>query len=57
MAGDENKKPMGKTLKDLLKRNSETLLDFLSKCFVWNPEDRLKPNEALTHEWILEGLP
>ena len=46
-----------KTLKDVLRCNDSTFLDFLSKCFVWDPEKRIKPLEALMHNWILEGLP
>lgn len=57
MAGDPTRKPASKTLRALLGIDSENLLDFISKCFVWNPEERMKPCDALAHEWILEGLP
>ena len=49
--------PATKTLKDVLRCNDSYFLDFLSKCFVWDPEKRIKPLEALMHNWILEGLP
>lgn len=36
---------------------SDTFLDFISKCLEWDPEKRLKPFDALMHNWIIEGLP
>ena len=32
-------------------------LDFLFKILEWEPEKRLKPQEALQHPWIRDGLP
>ena len=31
--------------------------EFLSKIFVFRPEDRLRPLDALLHPWIVDGLP
>lgn len=41
----------------MLRCNDENFIDFLLGCFQWNPEDRMTPDEALKHEFILEGLP
>lgn len=27
------------------------------RCLEWDPEKRLTPDEAIRHQWILEGLP
>ena len=35
----------------------KSFLDFLMKCFEWDPETRITPKDALLHEWIIEGLP
>lgn len=51
------RKPNTKKLESVLRCNDENFLDFLNKCFIWNPVDRMTPLEALLHPWILEGLP
>ena len=43
-------------LKKLLERSSFDFIDFISKCLLWRPEDRIKPLEALEHPWITSGL-
>lgn len=32
-------------------------LDFLNRCFIWDPVKRMTALEALQHPWILQGLP
>jgi len=49
--------PNTKFLHEVLDCTDESFLDFLERCFEWIPEDRLTPQGALRHEWILEGLP
>lgn len=49
--------PGSKDLNSVLRCNDKKFIDFLKKCFVWDPEQRIKPLDALMHEWILEGLP
>jgi dual specificity tyrosine-phosphorylation-regulated kinase 2/3/4 len=39
--------PATKKLSSVLKCKDEKFLDFLNKCFVWNPMDRMTPLEAL----------
>jgi hypothetical protein len=34
-----------------------SFLDFIGRILVWDPQERMRPLEALNHEWILEGLP
>jgi dual specificity tyrosine-phosphorylation-regulated kinase 2/3/4 len=50
--------PGSKSLLELLvyETCSELFFDFLSKIFVWDKDFRMTPEEALSHEWILEGL-
>lgn len=28
----------------------------IEKCLDWNPETRITPEEALNHEWIIDGI-
>lgn len=32
-------------------------VDLISKCLEWDPVKRMTPDEGLSHEWILKGLP
>jgi len=32
-------------------------IDFIGKILMWEPSKRLKPYEALSHPWIVKGLP
>jgi len=49
--------PSQKKLEDILRCSDENFLDFLNKCFKWEPVNRMTALEALQHPWILEGLP
>lgn len=51
------RKPNTKTLTNVLKCKDPIFLDFLNQCLVWNPVERMTPNQALQHQWILQGLP
>lgn len=44
-----------KTLEDVIKRSEGSFIDFLKKCFVWDPEERMTPEEALRHPWIIRA--
>ena len=48
--------PGTKTLTERVKTNDEIFLDFLEKCFDWNPETRISPIEALSHKFIADGF-
>ena len=43
----------GLSLEGALKTSNQELIDFLQRCFEWDPEKRLKPAEGLMHTWIL----
>ena len=45
--------PTIKRLKEEIKCSEDDFIDFLEKCFVWDPELRMTPNEGLNHPWIL----
>ena len=51
------RRPLTKTLPGVLRCSDKSFLKFLAACFEWDPENRIKPDEALKHEWIIEGLP
>lgn len=43
----------GLSIEAALKTSSLELVDFVKRCFEWDPEKRLKPTEGLMHPWIL----
>ncbi|KAE8246768.1 hypothetical protein A4X13_0g5634 [Tilletia indica] len=51
----KRRRPATKSLAQVLKCNDELFIDFISKCLVWDPERRIKPDPALRHPWILQG--
>ncbi|KAF2689148.1 hypothetical protein K458DRAFT_291435 [Lentithecium fluviatile CBS 122367] len=46
------RRPSSKTLQQALKCDDEAFLDFISRCLRWDPERRMKPDEAMLHEFI-----
>ncbi|TVY50655.1 Dual specificity protein kinase pom1 [Lachnellula cervina] len=46
------RRPSSKTLTQVLKCDDETFLDFLTRCLKWDPEKRMRPDEAVRHEFI-----
>ncbi|KAF2087325.1 hypothetical protein K490DRAFT_12377, partial [Saccharata proteae CBS 121410] len=46
------RRPSSKTLEQSLKCNDEAFLDFIARCLRWDPERRMKPEEAVQHEFI-----
>ncbi|KAH8670953.1 hypothetical protein BX600DRAFT_434091 [Xylariales sp. PMI_506] len=46
------RRPSSKTLQQVLKCDDEAFLDFLTKCLRWDPDRRMKPEEAIRHEFI-----
>ncbi|OSD02767.1 hypothetical protein PYCCODRAFT_302758 [Trametes coccinea BRFM310] len=52
----KRRRPGTKTLAQALKNPPDDLfVDFISKCLVWDPERRLKPQAALRHPFITAG--
>lgn len=46
------RRPSSKTLQQVLKCDDDVFVDFLARCLRWDPERRLKPEEAIRHEFI-----
>ncbi|XP_005989339.2 dual specificity tyrosine-phosphorylation-regulated kinase 4 isoform X2 [Latimeria chalumnae] len=46
--------PSSKDLASVLKTNDSVFLDFLKGCLMWDPVQRMTPDEAVQHEWIQE---
>jgi dual specificity tyrosine-phosphorylation-regulated kinase 2/3/4 len=46
------RRPSSKTLQQVLKCDDDAFLDFLSRCLRWDPDRRMKPDEAIRHEFI-----
>ncbi|TFB07342.1 Dual specificity protein kinase pom1 [Trichoderma ghanense] len=46
------RRPSSKTLQQVLKCDDEAFLDFVARCLRWDPDRRLKPEEAVRHEFI-----
>ncbi|KAL8751677.1 MAG: hypothetical protein Q9199_006252 [Rusavskia elegans] len=53
----KRRRPSSKTLQQALKCEDETFLDFITRCLRWDPERRLKPDEAIHHEFITGAKP
>ncbi|KAI9793459.1 MAG: hypothetical protein M1833_000745 [Piccolia ochrophora] len=49
----KRRRPSSKSLQQVLKCEDEAFLDFITRCLRWDPERRLKPDEALRHEFIM----
>ena len=55
---DEKKFPKSRSLKEALEiEGNESFLDFLEKCLKFDPKERLTPEDALIHPWIIDGFP
>ncbi|KIN05716.1 hypothetical protein OIDMADRAFT_113554 [Oidiodendron maius Zn] len=46
------RRPSSKSLQQVLKCDDEPFLDFLTRCMRWDPDRRLKPEDAIRHEFI-----
>lgn len=46
------RKPSSKSLNQVLKCEDEAFLDFLTRCLRWDPDRRMKPDEAVRHEFL-----
>jgi dual specificity tyrosine-phosphorylation-regulated kinase 2/3/4 len=49
------RRPGTKTLSQVLRCNDEEFVDFISKCLVWDPERRIKPQAAMRHPFVTVG--
>lgn len=48
----KRRRPSSKSLQAALKCEDEAFLDFITRCLRWDPDRRLKPDEAIQHEFI-----
>jgi dual specificity tyrosine-phosphorylation-regulated kinase 2/3/4 len=46
------RRPSSKTLSAAIKCDDEAFLDFLTQCLRWDPEKRLRPDQAVSHPFI-----
>lgn len=46
------RRPSSKTLQSAIKCDDDPFIDFLSQCLRWDPEKRLRPEQAMMHEFI-----
>ena len=53
----KRRRPSSKTLSQVLKCDDEVFLDFIARCLRWDPDRRLKPEEAIHHEFITKLKP
>ena len=48
----KRRRPSSKSLQAALKCEDESFLDFITRCLRWDPDRRLKPDEAIQHEFM-----
>ena len=48
----KRRRPSSKSLQQVLKCEDDAFLDFVTRCLRWDPERRMKPDEAIHHEFI-----
>lgn len=48
--------PQSKTLQGVLKSSDPLFTEFVAQCLAWDPESRLNPDQALKHQWVVEGI-
>lgn len=51
------RRPSSKTLQQVLKCDDEVFLDFIARCLRWDPERRLRPEDAIRHEFVTGQKP
>lgn len=49
------RRPGTKSLVQVLRCNDEDFVDFVSKCLIWDPERRIKPQAAMRHPFVAVG--
>jgi len=51
----KTRRPGSKDIQMVLRTSDAKFVDFLQGCLHWGPRDRFTPEDALQHDWILEG--
>ncbi|CAL4082997.1 unnamed protein product, partial [Meganyctiphanes norvegica] len=49
----KKRRPGSRDLAQVLKCNDPTFVHFISRCLDWDPNTRMTPEEALSHEWLV----
>jgi len=52
----KKRRPSTKELATLLSCNDKQFVSFLKGCLRWDPRQRFTPEDAIQHEWVMEGL-
>mmetsp|Transcript_19509 Transcript_19509/g.21817 ORF Transcript_19509/g.21817 Transcript_19509/m.21817 type:complete len:99 (-) Transcript_19509:19-315(-) len=50
-------KPNSSSLAHFIEPHDRNFMKFIDACLHWDPDLRITPEEALRHDWVLEGLP
>ncbi|XP_070535011.1 dual specificity tyrosine-phosphorylation-regulated kinase 4-like isoform X2 [Ptychodera flava] len=53
----KKRRPNSKDLSQAIRTSDPHFVDFVRRCLEWDPSKRMTPDEALQHDWILEGKP
>ena len=48
----KRRRPSSRTLQQAIKCDDEAFLDFITRCLRWDPDRRMKADEAISHEFI-----
>lgn len=48
----KRRRPSSKSLQQVLKCEDDAFIDFITRCLRWDPDRRLKPDDAIYHEFI-----
>lgn len=51
----KKRRPGTKDLQMAIRTSETKFVQFLQGCLMWDPRERLVPEDALRHDWILEG--
>ncbi|ORZ02987.1 kinase-like domain-containing protein [Syncephalastrum racemosum] len=49
------RRPGAKSIPYALRCNDPMFIDFISRCLRWDPDRRMRPYDALRHDWLLQG--
>ena len=52
----KKRRPASKSLDMVLKTSDEYFVQFIDRCLQWDPEKRMRPDEALKHPWIVRSF-
>lgn len=52
----KKRRPGSKDLSSAIKTHDILFLDFIRRCLIWNPKERMTAEEGLQHAWIQEGF-